>query len=296
MLYPESTLYYHHIKKILVLCLFFIPLHSYGQSKVQKNYSGTWQFNLGENDIVQRVQLSSKGDSLCGQFFGQSFCGKVTNDLFLFNISDFYYTGYFKGDNHIEGSFKDKDGTVSTWKGLKEIENKQPKSFVFEPTIFHRNYSSLEKPVLRLVSGDTVKTSTVDASGTDKDYKKLTWGGNPLTGPFYLENAMETSMDFQFSVALLKSKSQPIPRAENKDFINSIGIAATLDQAMKLATTDLTRWLETEYHLKEPEAAMIMGFSVEYEIPDLVGSNISVTAKISKFFLSSLQTIDKSGK
>lgn len=411
-----------------------INLSSIGFDNTTKNngkdFSGTWQFNLGDNDIVQRVNLTPKNDSLCGIFFGQSFCGKVLNNTFKFKIDDFNYTGQFKGNTIIEGTFVDKNGTVAKWKALKETENKVAKSYILNPEIYHRNYSSLENPVLNLVTGDTVKTSTVDASGTDKNSKKVTWGGNPLTGPFFIENAMpgdviavniiavktnrswafsgrsivenaletnyltnkkneridnawlidternflkmenpsdglknyripltpflgcvgvapsfgtgissresgnfggnmeektitngstlylpvavqgaylyfgdghaaqgdgeltgnamETSMDIEFSVALLKNKYQNIPRVESKDFIKSIGIAGTLDQAMKIATTDLTRWLETEYKLKEPEAAMIMGFSVEYEIPDLVGLNVSVTAKISKKVLNSL--------
>jgi amidase len=388
------------------------------------NYTGTWQFMLGDNDLVQRVNLKQKLDSIYGVFFGQAFTGIVKKDTFRFQIADFYYTGSLKNDFYMQGSFVDKDGTLSNWNAIKEKEDKAPKAYNLSPTVYYRNYSSIEKPAMQLATGDTVTTSTVDASGTDKNSKKATWGGNPLTGPFYVENAMpgdvlavhiisvktnrswafsgrsivenvletnyllqkkneridnawtintdsgflkmespsagltnyripltpflgcvgvspslgtgissresgnfggnmeeksitngstlylpvfvqgaylyfgdghaaqgdgeltgnamETSMDISFSVQLIRNKNNNIPRVENSEWIKSIGIAATLDQAMKIATTDLTRWLETEYKLTEPEAAMLMGFSVVYEIPDLVGSTISVSAKMSK--------------
>lgn len=55
-----------------------------------------------------------------------------------------------------------------------------------------------------------------------------------------------------------------------------------------MATTDLTRWLQSSYQLTGPEAAMLMGFSVEYSITDLVGSQVGVSAKMGKQVLKSL--------
>jgi acetamidase/formamidase len=45
------------------------------------------------------------------------------------------------------------------------------------------------EPVLRIADGDTVVTTTVDAGGGDKDGNHVTPGGNPQTGPFYVEGA-----------------------------------------------------------------------------------------------------------
>src|SRR5580765_4619310 len=58
----------------------------------------------------------------------------------------------------------------------------------FEPTVFHRTLGSHD-PVLRIASGDTVRTWTVDSSGYDRDGRDLTPGGNPQTGPFFVEGA-----------------------------------------------------------------------------------------------------------
>jgi acetamidase/formamidase len=58
----------------------------------------------------------------------------------------------------------------------------------FEPTRFHVTLGSHE-PVLRIASGDTVRTWTVDSSGYDREGNDLTPGGNPQTGPFFVEGA-----------------------------------------------------------------------------------------------------------
>jgi len=109
-------------------------------------------------------------------------------------------------------------------------------------------------------------------------------GDGELTG-----DAMETSMSVTFHVELLRYYDQDCPRVVHKDGIKSIGIAGSLDQAMRIATTDMTRWLISDYHLTDNEAAMVMGFSAEYGIPDLVGDNISVTVGIGKSALVQLK-------
>jgi acetamidase/formamidase len=58
----------------------------------------------------------------------------------------------------------------------------------FHPTHYHTTIGSHE-PVLRIVDGDTIITTTVDASGKDERGEQVTLGGNPQTGPFYVEGA-----------------------------------------------------------------------------------------------------------
>ena len=59
---------------------------------------------------------------------------------------------------------------------------------VFEPTHFHVTIGEHE-PVLRVASGDTVATTCVDAGGFDRNLDEVTLGGNPQTGPFFVEGA-----------------------------------------------------------------------------------------------------------
>ena len=58
----------------------------------------------------------------------------------------------------------------------------------FTPTHYCRTMGS-HAPVLRIAPGDSVITSTVDAWGLDATEQKATDGGNPMTGPFYIEGA-----------------------------------------------------------------------------------------------------------
>jgi acetamidase/formamidase len=60
---------------------------------------------------------------------------------------------------------------------------------VFEPTHFHVTIGSHD-PVLRVASGDTIATWCVDSAGHDANLEQITEGGNPQTGPFYVEGAM----------------------------------------------------------------------------------------------------------
>jgi acetamidase/formamidase len=58
----------------------------------------------------------------------------------------------------------------------------------FQPTHFHTTIGSHE-PVLRVGSGDVIRTWTVDSAGYDQHGNEITDGGNPQTGPFYVEGA-----------------------------------------------------------------------------------------------------------
>jgi hypothetical protein len=55
---------------------------------------------------------------------------------------------------------------------------------------YYREFSATNKPVLNVWPGDTVHTATVDADGTDERGVGRVLGGNPETGPFYVETAM----------------------------------------------------------------------------------------------------------
>jgi acetamidase/formamidase len=58
----------------------------------------------------------------------------------------------------------------------------------FEPTVFHVSLG-WHDPVLRIASGDTVRTWCVDSGGSDRSGERITPGGNPQTGPFFVEGA-----------------------------------------------------------------------------------------------------------
>lgn len=58
----------------------------------------------------------------------------------------------------------------------------------FVPTHYHNIIGSLP-PVLHIADGDSVITTTVDASGHDAENLRRSPGPNPMTGPFFVEGA-----------------------------------------------------------------------------------------------------------
>ncbi len=58
----------------------------------------------------------------------------------------------------------------------------------FTPTVFHPTMGAHE-PVLRVKSGDTIITTTLDAHGYDDENVKRGPDTNPMTGPFFVQGA-----------------------------------------------------------------------------------------------------------
>jgi acetamidase/formamidase len=109
-------------------------------------------------------------------------------------------------------------------------------------------------------------------------------GDGELTG-----DALETSMDIEFTVDLVRDRSFGHPLAENAEFLISIGIAGSLDQALQQATSGMMRWLERDYKLTGSDAAMLLGFALKYDVVDLVGTQVSVAARVPKAALAPLR-------
>jgi acetamidase/formamidase len=110
--------------------------------------------------------------------------------------------------------------------------------------------------------------------------------GHALQGDGELNgNALETSLDVEFSVDLVREKSLAGPRVENADFLMAMGLGGSLDEAFREATSGLASWLESEYGLTGPEAAILLGATVEYKISEVADRNAGVVAKINRKFL-----------
>ena len=108
-------------------------------------------------------------------------------------------------------------------------------------------------------------------------------GDGELTG-----DALETSMDVEFSIELLRGKNIGFPRAEDSTFLMASGIGGSLDQAFRTATTRLAQWLEQDYKLSRSEVAIIMGTAVQYDIGEVVDGDLHVVARFPKRLLSGM--------
>ncbi len=101
-----------------------------------------------------------------------------------------------------------------------------------------------------------------------------------------LGNALEISMDVEFSVDLIKDKEIGWPRIENDEYIIVLGSARPLLQALQHATTELQRWLMADYGYDERGASLLMGHALEYEVVQVVDPHFTIGAKMRKSFLS----------
>lgn len=96
---------------------------------------------------------------------------------------------------------------------------------------------------------------------------------------------LETSLDVELSVELVKKKAIGWPRLENETHVMVLGSARPLLEAFQHATTELQRWLMADYGLTERGAQTLMGQAAEYEIANVVDPNFTVVAKIRKALL-----------
>lgn len=68
----------------------------------------------------------------------------------------------------------------------------------------------------------------------------------------------------------------------------ALGIAGSLPDALRQATTALARWLEHDYKLTANETAIVLGSSIRYDIAEIVDPQVNIVAKVSKSVLASL--------
>jgi acetamidase/formamidase len=109
-------------------------------------------------------------------------------------------------------------------------------------------------------------------------------GDGELTGA-----ALETSMDVEFTVDVIKGYATGAPRAENADYLISFGIAGSVPEAIQNATSQLAEWLKHDYKLNDNEVAVLLGAVLKYDITEMVDPKYNVVAKAPKSALANLR-------
>jgi amidase len=104
-------------------------------------------------------------------------------------------------------------------------------------------------------------------------------------------NALETSMDVEFTVKVIKNSTNTLsfPRIEDSSYIMAMGINKSLDDALKLATQNLVDWLQNDYKLSIQEASQVISTSVEYVIAEIADPDVEIVARIKKEILKGLK-------
>ena len=149
---------------------------------------------------------------------------------------------------------------------------------------------------------EAVSTATPGAFGGNMDYAGLNAGVTvtlPVNEPGALlflgdghgkqgegevvGTGVETSMNVEFTVQLIKQKVVRWPRLENETHIMVLGSARPLLQALQHATTEMQRWLMVDYGYSERAASLLMGQALE--VANVVDPNFTMVAKIRKSLL-----------
>jgi amidase len=401
--------------------------------------SGRWIVNADfyGTPIFYQLHLNEDAEKLTGDFGGDKLEGTVAGNSIHFVAKDEQggteeCTGTIK-DGTISGTivFTDPgDPTRPETHAFAATPAPQrragvPQRHEFTPTTFYRQFSATNKPVLTISPGDSVHTTTVDAGGTDEKGVTRVLGGNPETGPFYIEtavpgdtlvvhltrvrinrdwaisddaivprgldtglavkmkdggksvrwhldaargvatvekptehlahysvplrpmlgcvgtapgpasaspgtgdsgryggnmdfneviegataylpvntpgallyvgdghaaqgdgelngNALETSMDVEFTVDLIPGKRLRGPRVESATHIMAVGLAGSIDDAFREAIANMATWLEEKYALTPEELAEVLGTSAEIKVSEVADRNAGVVLRINK--------------
>jgi acetamidase/formamidase len=389
------------------------------------------------------LELNQQGDRLTGDFDGDKLEGSRSGNAIRFLAKD--EQGGTEEciatlqDGRISGTvtFTDSGDPAHpatrpfTATPVGQRRTGSPQRHEFQPTTFYRQFSAANKPVLSVSPGDTIHTTTVDAGGTDEKGVTRVLGGNPETGPFYIEtavpgdtlvvhltrlklnrewavsddaivergldselavkmkdagksvrwhldlqggvaspekpsehlahysvplrpmlgciatapnvaqaapgsgdsgrwggnmdfneivegatvylpvnvpgallyvgdghaaqgdgelngNALETSMDVEFTVDVLPGKRIRGPRVESATHIMAMGLAGSLDDAFRTATAGMAQWLADDYKLTPSEVAQVLGSAAEYKVSEAADRNVGIVLKIHKDRLRTL--------
>ena len=160
--------------------------------------SGDWVVRIEATEVSNgtpnyvRLTLDQRGSDLSGSLPNGRVSGTVEeNGEFQIRTPWQIWIGSVQGDE-FSASTKSTDRwqwTLSLTALRQERSHSPTQTPTFDPSEFHLHYSSSTPAVLKINPGDTVRTQTVDALGVDANGRKRTAGGNPLTGPIYVEGA-----------------------------------------------------------------------------------------------------------
>ena len=97
--------------------------------------------------------------------------------------------------------------------------------------------------------------------------------------------AIEVPLRSRVQVRVIKGQTINWPRFENDDYIMTVGAYRPLDDALRIAFTELVGWIHKDYGLSEMDAYELLSKVAEIHLNEMVDPNYVVVAKINKKFL-----------
>ena len=203
--------------KVLVACSAVLMARASSAADLSGNYIALIASVPTAEPLYARVSLRVHGTSISGVWDHCKVSGVVTGNQVTVTLTDASggLAGSLKGT--VTGATLSGEGTLPlstgrgcggdvrspggrvgapggqpesvTWKFTPYTPPATPKTYDFEPTSFYSTYSANWTPVLRIYPGDTVRTRTID-NVRDSSATRYGVGGDPSTGPFYVEGAL----------------------------------------------------------------------------------------------------------
>jgi acetamidase/formamidase len=152
--------------------------------------------------------------------------------------------------------------------------------------------------------GQAISTATSAEHGGNMDYRGFIAGttvyfpvhvpgallhlgdGHALQGDGEIAGTgIEISMDVQVTVRVIKGQTIQWPRGENAEYIFTVGNARPLDQCVQHATTEMLRWLQSDYGLDPIGTSILMGQVVAYDLGNMFDPAYTMVCKMPKSVL-----------
>jgi len=98
-------------------------------------------------------------------------------------------------------------------------------------------------------------------------------------------SAVEVPMQARLRIDVLKKKKLEWPRLENETTLMTAGIYRPVDDAVRIAVTELIHWVHADYGLSEMDAYELCSKVCKLHLTEMVDPNYVVIASIEKKYL-----------
>ena len=97
--------------------------------------------------------------------------------------------------------------------------------------------------------------------------------------------AIEAPLRARLQVKVIKGRKLDWPRFENENTIMAVGITRPLDDALRVAFTQLIAWIHQDYGLSELDAYELLSKAARIHLDEMVDPNYVIVASIDKKYL-----------
>jgi acetamidase/formamidase len=97
--------------------------------------------------------------------------------------------------------------------------------------------------------------------------------------------AIEVPLRARLQISVIKGQKIAWPRFENEDSIMAVGAYRPLDDALRIAFTELISWMKRDYGLSELDAYELLSKVAKIHLNEMVDPNYVVVASIEKKYL-----------